>query len=116
MNNNQNERYFPVEGQLRYHWCANQDNMAIINRKDKSPETSELVTRQIKLAKPGAIRPYWNKNLGSEIYLPRQPEEREKREIKRIDLQFKKKKESPRSAFGILEISETKYHKEQHKI
>ena len=95
MNNEQNARYFPVEGQLRYHWGADQEIMAIINRRDKSPETSELVTRQIELAKPGAIGPHWNKNLGSEIYVPRRPEERERREIKRIDLQLKKKKTVP---------------------
>ena len=52
MNNDQNARYFRVEGQLRYHWGADQEIMAIINRRDKSPETSELVTRRIELAKP----------------------------------------------------------------
>ena len=47
--------------------------------------------RRIELGRPGAMRPQWNKNLGREIYLPRRPEENERREIKRIDLQLKRK-------------------------
>ena len=47
LNNEQNERYFRVEWQLRYHLGADQEIMAIINRRDNSPETSELVTRRI---------------------------------------------------------------------
>ena len=73
MNNDQNARYFRAEGQLRYHWGADQEIMAIINRRNKSPENSELVTRRIELAKPGAMRPHWNKNLGLENYVPRRP-------------------------------------------
>ena len=88
MNNNKNLRYFRVEGQLRYH-------LAIINRRDKSPETSELVTRRIELAIPVAMRPHWNKNLGREFHIPRRPEENETREIKRTDLQLKKKERVP---------------------
>ena len=56
MENDQNARYFRVDGQLRYHWGADQEIMTIINKRDKSPETSELVTRRIELAKPGAMR------------------------------------------------------------
>ena len=63
MDNEQNAPYFHVEGQLRFHWGTDQEIMAIINRRDKSPETSKLVTRRIELAKPGAMRPHWNKNL-----------------------------------------------------
>ena len=65
--------------------------MTIINKRDKSPETSELVTRRIELAKPGVMRPHWNKNLCREKYAPRRPEENERREIKRIDLTLKRK-------------------------
>ena len=75
MDNEQNARYFRVEGQLRYHWGAYQETMASNNRRDKSPETSKPVTRRIELAKPGAMRPHRNKNLGIEIYVPRRPEE-----------------------------------------
>ena len=59
MNKYQNNCYFRVEGQLRHHWGADQEIMAITNRRDKSPETSEVVTRGIEgieLAKPGAMR------------------------------------------------------------
>ena len=66
--------------------------MTIINRTEKSPETTELVRRRRReLARPGALRPHRNKNLGREIYLPRRPGENERREIKRIDLQLKRK-------------------------
>ena len=34
--------------------------------------------------------PTWKKILGWEIYVPRRPEDNERREIKRIDLQLKK--------------------------
>ena len=68
-----------------------QEIMTIINKRDKSPETSKLVTRRIELAKPGVMRPHWNKNLGREKYVPRRPEKNERREIKRIDLTLKRK-------------------------
>ena len=82
MNNNENNtRFFRTDGQLRHHWGADDDIMAVINRRDKSPETAELVRRRIQLARPGVMRPHWNKNLGREIYIPRRPEEDERREI-----------------------------------
>ena len=65
--------------------------MAIVNKRDKSPETAELVRRRVELARPGAMRPHWNKNLGRENYIPRRPEEDERREIKRIDIQLRRK-------------------------
>ena len=37
------------------------------------------------------MKPQWNKNLGREIYIPRRPEEDERREIKRIDVQLRRK-------------------------
>ena len=51
----------------------------------------ELVRRHIELARPRAMRPKWNSRLGREIYVPRSKEEEERRKIKRIDLQFKRK-------------------------
>ena len=43
------------------------------------------------MAKPGAMKPHWNKNLCREIYVPRCPEQNERRETKRIDLNLKRK-------------------------
>ena len=87
MNNNENNtRFFRTHGQLRHHWGADDDIMAIIKARDKSPETTKLV-RRVPLARPGVMRPDFNKNLGREIYIPRRPEEDERREIKRIDIQ-----------------------------
>ena len=92
MNNNENNtRFFRTDGQLRHHWGADDDIMAIINARDKSPETTELVRRRVQLARPGVMRPHFNKNLGREIYIPRRPEEDERREIKRIDIQLRQK-------------------------
>ena len=65
--------------------------MSIKNKKDELPETSELVTRRIELARPSATRQLWKKNLSRETYVPRRPEENERREIKRIDLQLNEK-------------------------
>ena len=114
IDNDQNARYFRLDGQLRYHWGADQEIMTIINKRDKSPETSELVARRIELAKPGAMRLHWNNNLGREIYVPRRPEENERREIKRIDLR-PKRKENLTLAEATSEILATKYRKEQDK-
>ena len=90
-NNENNTRFFRTDGQLRHHWGADDDIMAIINRRDKSPETAELVRRRIILARPGVMRPHWNKNLGREIYIPGRPKEDERREIKRFDIQLRGK-------------------------
>ena len=90
-NNNNNARFFRIDGQLRYHWGADDEIMTIMNGREKSPETAELVRRRIELARPGAMRPQWNKHLGREMYLSRRPEENERREIKRINLQLKRK-------------------------
>ena len=77
-NNNNDARQFRNDRQIRYHWGADDDNMAIFNNRDNSPETTELVRRRTELVRPGAMRPQWNIVLGREIYVPRRPEEDEK--------------------------------------
>ena len=37
------------------------------------------------------MRLHWNKNLAREIYIARRPEEDERREIRRIDIQLRRK-------------------------
>ena len=105
MNNNsdenQNTRQFRNDRQIRYHWGADDEIMAIFNSREKSPETTELVRRRTDLARPGALRSQWNKRLGREIYVPRRPEEDE-REIKRIDIQLKRKQEQSRIGSGYF--------------
>ena len=49
------------------------------------------------------MRPQWNKNLGREIYLPRRPEENERRENKRIDLQLKRKERDTHIGGGYFQ-------------
>ena len=75
--NIQNARFFRIDGQLRYHIGRRRRDYGV-NSSEKSPETKELGGR-IELARPVAIRPQWNRNLGRQIYLPSKPEEDERR-------------------------------------
>ena len=106
MNNNNDEnrntRHFRNDRQIRYHWGTDDEIMAIINSREKSPETTELVRRRTELARPGAMRPQWNKGLGRELYVPGRPEEDERREIERIDIQLKRKQEQSRIGAGYF--------------
>ena len=79
-NVNQNVRFFRTDGQLLYHWSADDKIMTTINRREKSVETTELVRRRIELARRSGMRPQLNRGLGREIYVPRRPEENERRE------------------------------------
>ena len=85
MNNNndenQNAKKFRSDRQISYHWGADDEIMAIINNREKSPETMELVRRRTELARPVTRRSQGNKGLGRELYVPRRPED-ERREIK----------------------------------
>ena len=76
--------------------------MAIINNREKSPETTELVRRRTELERPGALRPQWNKGLGREIYVPRRPAEDERRKMKKNDIQLKRKQEQSRIDGGYF--------------
>ena len=82
-NENQNARQFLNDRQVRYHWRADDDIMAIIINRENSPETTELVRRRIELARHGAVRSQWNKGLDKGIYVPRTAEQEERREMKR---------------------------------
>ena len=81
-NDNQNARFFRTDGQLRYHWGAENQIMTIINRRENSHETAELVNRRVELAQPSVTRPQWNRSLGGDIHVPRRPEDDERREMK----------------------------------
>ena len=41
--NNRIARFFRIDGQLRYHWGADDEIVTFINRREKSPKTAELV-------------------------------------------------------------------------
>ena len=88
------------ECKANYVTGPDKETMIIINRRDNSPETSELVTRRIELTKPGTMRPHWNKNLGRKIYVPRRPEENERRDIESIDHKLKRKERESRIGVG----------------
>ena len=88
--NENNTRFLRTDGQSPHHWGADDDIMAIVIKRDKSTETAEIVRRRMELARPGAMRPLWNKNLGRESYIPKRPEEDGRIEIKRIDLQLRR--------------------------
>ena len=74
--NNQYARFFGIDGQLRYHWGADNEVKAVIKKREESLEISELVTRLIELARPSAKRPQWNRNLGREINILEEDERR----------------------------------------
>ena len=93
INENQKARFFRPDKQLRYHWGADDQIMAIINKREKSPESTGLMRRRIELARPGALRPQSNRALARGVYVPRRPEEDERRQVKKIDLQLKRKEE-----------------------
>ena len=76
--------------------------MSLLNRREKSPETSELVTRRIEMARQGAKGQHWNRNWGREIYVPRRPEEDERKKIKRVDLRLKRKEKESRIGSGYF--------------
>ena len=65
----------------------------IIQRRDTSAETRDLIERGIELAKPGNMRHHYNKRLQRQILVPRRPDKEERKEIKRIDTRLKRKKE-----------------------
>ena len=66
MNNNniENNR---IDVQLPYQWGADDEIVAIKNRREKSPETTELVSRRVELARPGATRLQLNRNQAEKI-------------------------------------------------
>ena len=68
--------------------------MKIINRRDNSPETQELVERRSELTRPGHMRHHWHKTLEREILLPRRPDDVNRKEIKRIDIRLRRKEEN----------------------
>ena len=88
-----NPEKYTREPTLKKHWGADDEIMKIINRRDSSPKTNELVERKIELTKPGQMRYSWHKRLETEILLPRSPGDTDRKEIKRIDMQLRRKEE-----------------------
>ena len=90
MDNNNNNRQIPdrfaLNDKLNYHWGNDDEITKIINRRDNSPETKELVERRITLTRPGHMRHHWHKKLEREILLPRRLVDVDRKEIKRIDI------------------------------
>ena len=115
MDNDQNARYFRVDGQLRYHWSADQEIMTIINKRDKSPETSELVTKQIELANPGSNEAALEQKPEQKILRTQTTGGKRKKRDQTDRPQIQKKRENHTLAAVISETLATKYHKEQNK-
>ena len=97
MDNNNNSRQTPdrfaLNDKLKYHWGADNEIMKIINRRDNSPETQELVERRIELTRPGHMRHHCLKKLEREILLPRRPDDVDRKELKRNDVRLRRKEE-----------------------
>ena len=92
---NQNLDRFPrdEDGKLKDHWGAEDTIVRIIERRDKSPETRDLVEQRIALTKPGNMRHHYTKKLERQNIVPRRPDEEEQKEVKRISLRLKQKEE-----------------------
>ena len=93
---------FVFNDKFKYHWGADDEIMKIINRRDNSPETQELVERRIELTRPGHMRHHWHKKLEREILLPRRPDDVDRKEIKRIDIRLRRKEENQLHISGRL--------------
>ena len=93
MDNNNNNRQIPdrfaLNDKHNYHWGADDEIMMIINRRDNSPETQELVERRIELTRPGHMRHHWHKKLEREILLSRRPDD-----VDRKDIPLRRKEEN----------------------
>ena len=96
-NNNNNQQIpdrFALNDKLKYHWGGDDEIMKIINRRDNSPETQNLVEGRIEITRPGHMRHNWHKKLEREILLPRRPDDVDRKEIKRIDIRLRRKEEN----------------------
>ena len=93
-NNRQNADRFTPDGRLNYHWGADDEILEIINRRDNSLETKELIQKRIELTRPGHMRHQWHKKLERDILLPRRPDDVDKKEIKRIDIRLGRKEQN----------------------
>ena len=115
MNNNndenQNERQFWNDRQIRYHWSADDDNMTIIKSRKKSPETTELVRRRTGLARPGAMRPQWNR--AAKITCQGDRKKTKEGKQKELTSNWKENKSNHESAPDISETSATEYRKDR---
>ena len=115
-NNRQNADRFTPDGRLKYHWGADDEIMKIINRRDNSLETKELIEKRIELTRPGHMRHQWHKKLERNILLPRRPDDVDRKEIKRIDIRLGRKEENRVTHIGgshivISKTLGTKSHK-----
>ena len=45
-----------------FHWGVTAENMEIIRRREKSPETKRLVERRLEIARPGMMRRRYDQN------------------------------------------------------
>ena len=125
MDNNNNNRQIPdrfaLNDKLKYHWGADDEIMKIINRRDNSPETKELVERRITLTSPGHMRHHWQKKL--ERNTPPKKTRRRGQEgdktHRHLPTKKRKKTESRISEAVISKTSGTNSHKhtaQQQKI
>ena len=110
-NNRQNSDKYSRDSRIKHHWGEDDEIMRIINKRDNSRETREVVDR-FELTKPGHMSYQWHKKLEREILLPRSPDEGDRKEIQRIDNHVRRKEECRDTHLGadISRSSATKFH------
>ena len=62
--------------------------MDIIDKRDNSPKTVQLVEREQEISEPGSILFIINSNLNRRILVPRRPNKRSREEVDSKDLQL----------------------------
>ena len=72
-----------------YHqWGANEKNMDMINRRNKSPKIFRLVEKRQKITKPGNLQFKFHSNLNRKVCLSRRLDKRGRDEVAAIDLEL----------------------------
>ena len=73
---------------LNLHWGALAENLEIIRRRTKSPETLRLVERRSEMCRAGTRRQKFDMNAQRQIWVPSRPNKRSREEIAEIDGEF----------------------------
>ena len=64
-----------------HHWGATREIMAIIRRRNNSPETSRLVEQRSTLSRPGTLRRRYDHQAQRTVFVPTRPNKRSREEI-----------------------------------
>ena len=108
-----------METQFNYdylHWDANKEVMENIKKREKSPETLQLIGKRKEIFKPGNIGFKVDSRLNRKIWVPRWPEKWGRDEVAAIDLELHfRNEEKNRWVGGYFEFNEAKPNSSKEK-